>query len=211
MIFDPLFSGLFAGLIIAFSAIGPSFFTLIKLGMQQNFSKGALFASGILLSDLLIVLLVMFGMMQLLDSLFFKQVFSLGGGILVFAFGLNSFKKKYSDKAYHLGKQIPDYQYVIEGFGLNILNPFTFALWFFVIATVNELRSYDSLQMTVFYAMVLITVFGTDLLKTYIANQTGRGIDQHLMRKIQNIIGIVLILFSFRLLSIFLFSVMEAS
>ncbi|MDX2305836.1 MAG: LysE family transporter [Microscillaceae bacterium] len=205
MLLDSIFSGVLAGLLLAFVAIGPTFFTLIKVGIQQNFTKGALLASGIVMSDMCILLLVYFGISQIYESLLFKEVFSLIGGVLVFFFGLNSFKKCEMKEGHCLEKENSRFQYIIEGFFLNSLNPFTFGLWLFVIALVNEFRTYTSTEQFVFYATVLLTIFSTDLLKTYIAQQTGRGLSESLLQKIHNFIGVVLILISMRLLYFFIY------
>jgi threonine/homoserine/homoserine lactone efflux protein len=211
MLLEIIFSGVLAGLLLAFAALGPSFFTLIKIGIHQNFQKGALFASGILISDLIIVLLVYFGLSHIYDSHIFKAVFSLVGGVLVFIFGLKSLQEHKKAALHQLSSDIPDYQYVIEGFGLNILNPFTFGLWVFVVATVNQLRDYAPSEVFIFYATVLATVFSTDLFKTYIANQTGKGLSTLLLNRINNFIGVVLILLSFRLLYFFFTLITETS
>ena len=205
MLLDSVLSGIVAGLILAFMALGPTFFTLIKVGIQQNFTKGAFFASGIVLSDLLIILLVYFGISQIYNSLIFKELFSLIGGVLVFAFGLNSFRRHKLQEGHQFEKRNSHFQYVMEGFFLNILNPFTFGLWLVVIATVNELRSYTPAEQFVFYAVMLITIFCMDLLKTYIAHQTGRGLSLLVLQRIHNFIGVVLILISFRLLYFFFY------
>lgn len=212
MFLEAIFSGVLAGLLLAFVALGPSFFTLIKIGIHQNFQKGALFASGIVLSDVVIVLLVYFGLSQVFDSFLFKGIFSFLGGLLVLAFGIKALREhKHAASPYRIDTQSSDYQYVVEGFCLNIINPFTFGLWIFVIATVNQLRDYTSVEMFVFYAVILATVFTTDLLKTYIANQTGKGMSTQLLNRINNFIGITLILLSFRLLYFFFTLMSEMS
>ena len=207
MLLDSVLSGIVAGLILAFMALGPTFFTLIKVGIQQNFTKGAFFASGIVISDLLIIILVYFGISQIYNSLIFKELFSLVGGVFVFVFGLNSFRRHKLQDGRTLNKKSSHLQYIIEGFFLNILNPFTFGLWLVVIATVNELRTYNIIEQMVFYAVVLLTIFCMDLLKTYIAHQTGRGLSHLVLQRIHNFIGIILILISFRLLYFFFYLV----
>ncbi len=203
MYLDAALSGILAGLLLALMALGPSFFTLIKVGIQQSFIKGAFFATGIILSDLIILLLAYLGLSQFYESLWFKQAFSLVGGMLVLAFGIHSLRHCRQEHAHFLPKQMPDYQYVIEGFGLNILNPFTFGLWLFVIATVNQFRAYTGSEIFIFYAVMLVTIFGGDLLKTYVANQTGKSLSNKILQRINHFIGIILILISFRLLYFF--------
>ncbi len=211
LLLEVIFSGVLAGLLLAFAALGPSFFTLIKIGIHQNFQKGALFASGILASDFVIVLLVYFGLSHIYENHLFKEVFSLVGGVLVFMFGLKSLKEHKKAALHQLSDDIPDLQYVVEGFFLNILNPFTFGLWIFVVATVNQLRDYQPAEMFVFYATILATVFTTDLLKTYFANQTGKGLSNDFLNRINNFIGVILILLSFRLLYFFFTLITETS
>ncbi|GAB4405224.1 MAG: LysE family transporter [Microscillaceae bacterium] len=201
---DAIFSGLLAGMVLSLFALGPSFFTLVKIGIHQNFQKGAFFASGILASDVLIVLLVYFGLSQIYHSWLFKLTFSLMGGVLVLVFGINAFRERQVSDSGHLVRHQSDYRYLAEGFCLNILNPFTFGLWIFVVSTVNQLRSYTGYEMTVFYLSILATIFSTDLFKTYLAHQTGKGLSAHWLHRIHQFIGIILILLSFRLLFYFL-------
>lgn len=203
MYLDAIFSGLIAGLVLALMALGPSFFTLIKVGIHQNFQCGAYFAFGIILSDFIIVLLVYMGLSQFYEAIWFKQLFSLIGGVLVLVFGIQSFKPQPPAAAHELGQIQAPSQYIIEGFGLNILNPFTFGLWLFVIALVNDLRNYSQSENLVFYASVFITIFSTDLLKAYLANYTGKNVSNGFLNRVNKVIGIILILISCRMLYFF--------
>lgn len=200
---DAIFSGILAGFLLALMALGPSFFTLIKVSIHQNFEKGALFAVGIFWSDVLIVFLVYLGLSQFFETIWFKQVFSLAGGILVLAFGMKSLQHHKNPEAHKINKNLPPIQYIFEGFVLNILNPLTFALWLLVIANVKSLRDFSYYQNLIFYTTVLITILSTDLLKAYLANQKGKALSNKLLNQINQTIGVILIILSFRLMYIF--------
>lgn len=200
MIIDAIFSGVLVGIIIALVALGPSFFTLLRLGIHNELSVGMLFAFGIFLSDVVIVLLMYLGLSNLVETPLFHKIFSLTGGVLVLVFGVNSLRTTPKAKAYCIANNTSKLQYIVEGFGLNILNPATFALWLVVIASLKQMKSYSNNEMFVFYGVVLLTIFGTDLLKVFLAHQTRKSVSTRFLNRLNHGIGIILILFSVKLL-----------
>jgi threonine/homoserine/homoserine lactone efflux protein len=78
-------------------SFGPAFFALINTGIKYGYRTGAFLAAGVVISDLflclLVIVLVHFGMSNLLHSEKTQTFFAIIGGIILIVFGAFFFKK----------------------------------------------------------------------------------------------------------------------
>lgn len=182
--------------------VGPSFFFLIKVSMQQGFLKAGAFALGIILSDLLMLVLIYFGLSAFFRSLLFQQLFSFLAGSVILGIGLYSvFIPKKGERKINVGevKQWPVYLYLINGFSINIMNPFTFGIWISVLGKVAG-RGYTHDEYILLFAGVLSTVFCVDLLKAWFAHRLSRLLTPRVLKRINLALGIIFMLLGARLL-----------
>jgi threonine/homoserine/homoserine lactone efflux protein len=82
---------------------------------------------------------------------------------------------------------------VVKGFTLNLLNPGVVIYWLAIIAKGFDLVSkYESdLHIMVFLFVILITYFGIDSLKAYVANKLKPLVTTGLLKGLNWLIGIV--------------------
>lgn len=171
-----------------FSA-GPSFFYLIKVGIEKGFRKAVSFAFGIFLSDILLLALIYLGLQPLFENDMFKQIFSLVSGLLIFLFGLSMLMKKRtegSNIAIELSDK-PFYMYIAKGFGINALNPFTIALWVGILGSVSPENKSD---FTLFISGLLGIIFLSDSAKAYLAKVIGKMLTEKAIFRLNKILGI---------------------
>ena len=99
-------------LLLTFS-FGPAFFALINTGIKFGYRTGAFLATGVVMSDLflsvLVCLLVHFGMANLLHSPETQTFFAIIGGVILIVFGAFFFKKQtvISDETIDIENQLP--------------------------------------------------------------------------------------------------------
>ena len=193
-------NGLLFGLLLAL-LIGPVFFALIQTSIQKGFSAGCSMAVGIALSDALYVLIASLGVAALTESKDFQVWLGLAGGTIMLVFGLvNLFKKvvfrQESSEKEERGGLLKQF---IKGFMLNGINPFVLLFWIGIASMLKLNYSYSLAQEVSFFSGIVLTVFLLDLVKSFVAHKLRKILSLRFMVWMNRIVGIALVLFSFRL------------
>lgn len=182
--------------------IGPVFFALIQHSMTYGFRHAVVMALGILVSDAIYVLISNVGFQWLSANPFFKSALGLGGGLILVGFGIISFRKRNVQRPNTggvLSKSFSKRKGFLKGLSLNGINPFVLLFWISVAGLVNVRRDLTAYDKILYYVGVLVTVFAIDILKAYVAKYLSRYITPRLMLKLNRLVGMVLIVFGFRL------------
>jgi threonine/homoserine/homoserine lactone efflux protein len=205
---DYIFQAIGIGFILSIM-IGPVFFVLLEISITKGFKAALIFDLGVLLSDLFYIVISMFFAYQLRGLSDFKNNLALSilGGSLFFVYGVyNLFFKKIKLVPITLDKELLDDHHnsksstardntmlVLKGFTLNLLNPGVVIYWLAIIAKGFDLVSkYESdLHIMVFLFVILLTYFGIDSLKAYVANKLKPLVTTGLLKGLNWLIGIV--------------------
>jgi threonine/homoserine/homoserine lactone efflux protein len=186
--------------------VGPSFFFLIRVGIRYGFIKAGAFALGIFLSDVVMVSVIYFGLAELFEELWFRKVFSLAAGLVVLGAGIYVVffpKKGRREVAVKEPQPSPAYLYVVNGFTVNIMNPFTFGAWLTILSAVSVRRSYDQVEYLAFFVGMLSTILVIDLLKGYLANRLAKLMTDRVLRRLNLALGVIFMIFGLKLLFTF--------
>ncbi len=193
-----LIEGAFLGFTLAF-LVGPTFISLIQTSIQRGFYAGMQFAIGISLSDIGLIALSYFGLLQIYSSA--QQYFTLGiiGGCILIAFGIITFKRNYSIPTHiPLTARVNTgrfFKYLSQGFLLNILNPFLLIFWVGVMGLVSAKYTIPSKEVQVFFSACIVTVFGTDLVKVIISRKIKKYLNRQKLKLLNRFAGSMLVLF----------------
>ncbi len=190
--------------------IGPVFFVLLEISITKGFKAAMIFDLGVLLSDLFYIIISLFFAYQLkgLGDVKNNLILSVLGGTLFIAYGVyNLFFKQVKmgaealdqdlldseDKAIKSNKNKDNSMLVLKGFMLNLLNPGVVIYWLAIIAKGFDLVApYDSdAHIVIFIAIILITFFGIDCLKAYVANKIKPLVTVKLLSGLNILIGII--------------------
>ena len=184
------FHGALMGLTLAtIFGFGPAFFLLIQTSISKGFKTALLFDSGVLLSDIIVVILMMMTSIQLtLDGSGNMVVAGITAGLIIIGFGIFTYyskpivarsekksaqleevEKKFEKLDQHLDKidekfdikrEGPRwYVYLSKGFVMNIFNPFIWVFWMTTVATVSGSEVYDGNEYLV--ALFFMGTFAT--------------------------------------------------
>lgn len=181
-----LLTGIVYGLVLMLST-GPSFFYLIKVGIEKGFRRALSFAFGIFVSDIILLTLIFIGLKPLFQDTIFQQVFSLSSGVLILAFGISIFIRKRASYNVITVKDRPLYMYAVRGLGINLLNPFTVVMWVGVLGTVSPP---DQRSFLHFVTGVLGVIFFADAIKAYLAKVIGKAMTPRAIYILNKILGI---------------------
>jgi threonine/homoserine/homoserine lactone efflux protein len=190
--------------------IGPVFFVLLEISITKGFKSALIFDLGVLLSDLFYIVISLFFAYQLkgLGDVKNNLALSILGGSLFMAFGVyNLFFKKVRLAPIDLDRELidlPEQQVkpkrkkdntmlVLKGFTLNLLNPGVVIYWLAIIAKGFDLvAKYESdIHISIYLAIILITFFGIDCLKAYVANKLKPLVTVNLLKALNLLIGVV--------------------
>jgi len=190
--------------------IGPVFFVLLEISITKGFKSAMIFDAGVLLSDLFYIVISLFFAYQLkgLGDVKNNLILSVLGGTLFISYGVyNLFFKQVTmgtgaldeelldseEKANKSTKNKDNSMLVLKGFMLNLLNPGVVIYWLAIIAKgFDVVAPYESdAHIVIFITIILITFFGIDCLKAYVANKIKPLVTVKLLRGLNRLIGFV--------------------
>lgn len=192
----PIIKGILFGFIFLF-ALGPAFFALIQTSIERGFKKAMLFAFGISFSDMIYVVVTLFGMSKLLETEDFKFWMAVFGALMLTGYAVYSWMKipKIADDT-ELDENDSSPKYFFKGLLLNGLNPFIIVSWATWISAVTIKFDYGFSEQLQFFVGMLITIFSLDLGKAFVANRLKHLITIRFIRNMNRIVAVILILFT---------------
>ena len=211
-VFDAIVFGLSLAIVFGF---GPAFITLIQTSIHRGFRSAAWFATGVFLNDVLMMSLCVLTSIQVVANndreLFY---FSLAAGIILILFGIFTYTKKVKEDNFKSIKERTNeiidenrdnfkkdddtprwFVFLGKGFVLNIMNPFVWIFWFSTVAVTMGTMNGNKVKVLLFFAIVLGTSLGCDLLKAKGASFLKRFFNTKRIIIMNRIIGWGLVLF----------------
>ena len=194
----PFFEGIILGFTLAM-LLGPALFALLQTSIHRGLKSGFFLAIGIFMSDIIVVIFTYMGAVQLLSNERNYILAGISGGIILILFGVYTFVHKvHIDENNNLieAKKVPGIlTYMLKGFFLNVMNPFVWFFWISVMVGIGSNYGADKSALTSFFMGTLFTIFGTDLLKVFIANKIKHYLNPKVLILINRIVGILLAIF----------------
>ncbi len=190
--------GAILGLTLAFLfGFGPAFFALIQTALHRGFWQGILFAFGVFLNDMMVVVLSLLGSVHLIKGSENYKVLGIVGGSILIVFGIVTFLKK---PVKNRGAQeITDNNhlalYIGKGFLLNLANPFVWLFWMAVTASATVTYKADTYSLAVFFGTALSIIFSTDMLKVFLASRLKKLLTDRVLFVIHRVAASGLLIF----------------
>lgn len=202
MIWSLIYQAIIMVLLLTFS-FGPAFFALINTGIKFGYRTGSFLATGVVLSDfflcMMVCLLVHFGMANLLHSPDAQTFFAIIGGIILIVFGAFYFKKhsvKTDDTIEIERNQLPSPKLMLlKGFFLNLFNPAVWLLWLANVTAISKSFDYSMIKMLIFFSLVLGAVLFIELFKVKLAGKIKNYLTDKIMTIVNYITGTALMIF----------------
>jgi L-lysine exporter family protein LysE/ArgO len=195
---EVFFLGIGTGILISMM-LGTVFFALIQNSIDNGYKSGLVIALGVVCSDLFFISMAVLGTSFLPDIPKMPFYSSLLGGLLLLIFGLVSIFRTNPKLVYpktklgHLG------YYFTTGFLLNVLNPVNFLIWVALVAKLRSEYSYSEGQIYFYLASSLLGIFIAEGLISFLAQKLQRLFTPKLLHRINQLTGVIFVVFSFRL------------
>jgi threonine/homoserine/homoserine lactone efflux protein len=186
-------------LLLTFS-FGPAFFALINTGIKSGYRTGSLLATGVVISDfivcLLIITLVHFGASNLIQDEKAQRFMGILAGIVLIVFGALHFRTPITPSEEEIVVERPSVsRMLLKGFFLNSLNPAVWLLWLGNVTAVSKTMKYSIPRMVIYFSITLCLVLLVELGKVSAANKLKRMLTNRTMHKINVITGGLLVIF----------------
>jgi len=198
-ILTPITVGFFTAFIM-----GPVFWVLLETSITKGFKAAVAFDLGVMFADVCFIGVCYLGSFQLLEDDQNKQGLFVLGGTILLLYGLFSWinrNKKSKDQPEIQESKENYFGLAAKGFAINILNVGVFIFWGGVTIVSSPASGKSFTSFVLFFSIVLISYFITDLLKISVANRfksllTGKGIVivNSIVSLILIVSGVVLIL-----------------
>ena len=198
-ILTPITVGFFTAFIM-----GPVFWVLLETSITKGFKAAVAFDLGVIFADVCFIGVCYLGSFQLLEDDQNRQGLFVLGGTILLLYGLFSWvnrNKKSKDQPEIQESKENYFGLAAKGFAINILNVGVFIFWGGVTIVSSPASGKSFTSFVLFFSIVLLSYFITDLLKISVANRfksllTGKGIVivNSLVSLILIVSGVVLIL-----------------
>ena len=195
----PITIGFFTAFIM-----GPVFWVLLETSITKGFKAAVAFDLGVMFADICFIGVCYLGSFQLLEDEQNKQGLFVLGGTILLLYGLFSWinrAKKSKDQPDIQESKENYFGLAAKGFAINILNVGVFIFWGGVTIVSSPASGKSFTSFVLFFSIVLLSYFITDLLKISVANRfktllSGKGIVivNSIVSLILVVSGVVLIL-----------------
>lgn len=191
------FEGLLLGLPIVLVSF-TTMFAILQTSVNKGFYSGMQFAIGISLSDILLMCLCYFGLIQYIQSRTSQIIIGFVGSAFILFYGIYIFRKKEVDppkKRKEIKLKINwtgVFSEIGKGFVLNFFNPLLWIMWITIISsgTAGKTKP-EAIFMIIGIAVI---IFSADLLKAFFANRLTNFLSPKVLLIINKIAGIALII-----------------
>ena len=164
--------------------MGPVFWVLLETSITKGFKAAIAFDLGVMFADVCFIGICYLGSFQLLEDEQNKQGLFVLGGTILLLYGLFSWlnrNKKTKDQPEIVESKENYFGLAVKGFAINILNVGVFIFWGGITIVSSPASGKSFTTFILFFSIVLLSYFLTDLLKISVANRfksllTGKGI-----------------------------------
>ncbi len=177
--------------------IGPVFFLLLSISLEKGTVAGLLVAFGIIVSDIVYVFIVYFGINSILNISEIKFFLSLFGGLLLILLGLRYILQPLNFS--NLENKFQSFDLLAcftKGFLINFINPFVFLVWLGILSSVKE-KEISIRGIQLYLTGVILGIFTLDILKAILSKQLKLFLTPKRFSWLFRLAGISLISFGF--------------
>lgn len=194
--FEAILLGLGAGIISSFLT-GPVFFAMIKTSIEKGFMAGFSLALGVIVSDIILIGLVLFGSQFLVYQDSFDKYIGVFGGAFLLAVGIYYLFSKVSiNYESNTIMKVSKRGYLIKGFLMCILTPSTLMFWI-IVSGIISVKLNNRLNEKLFcFFIAMATQLAIDSLKSYYSSKLRYRIKETTLSKLNKVAGVIIIAFA---------------
>jgi threonine/homoserine/homoserine lactone efflux protein len=175
--------------------LGTVFFCLVQNSIEHGFGSGFAIATGVILSDVLLILLSRFNTELLPQGGTMEMATRLGGAGLLFALGVNGMRPRTSERSSGSFGRNP-FVLASKGFLLNIINPANYLNWLAISLMLTNVFHYEGERLWLYYGGALTGIYVTEVCIAFFASFLKERITPLILRRIDIGVAILFIVFA---------------
>ncbi len=188
-----IFQGIITGFIVSLS-FGAGFFSLIQTSIKRGIYRAMYISIGVIASDTIFILFSVFATNFISHELVkYEYQIRLIGMIMLVTMGIYSLIKTSRVKNSNINDDPHVMYYVSKGFVINSLNPLNALTWIAVAVFLESALQYSMQQIYVYFTMVIMSIFGTQMLVVYSANKLKNWMSEKIIHRINVFVGVLFI------------------
>ena len=187
----PISVGFFTAFIM-----GPVFWVLLETSITKGLRAAVAFDIGVILADVLFILATYYGSVKLFLSESNKEGPFVLGGTIILLFGVYSWltRKKEEEKIEVTESKHNYIGLAAKGFAINIFNVGVLIFWGGVTIVAGPSTGKDPLSFVLFFSIVILAYFITDLGKIVIAKQLKVFINGKTIVFVKSLLALILVI-----------------
>ncbi len=193
--FEAIILGIGAGLISSFLT-GPVFFAMIKTSIEKGFKAGLSLASGVILSDIVLISVILFGAQFFEYKESFDKYVGIIGGFFIVGVGtyylFSNVKINYTEAD---TIKVSKRNYVLKGFLMCLLTPSTLMFWV-VVSGIISVKLNTLPEKILCFLIAMSTQLAVDAVKTFYASKLRYKIKENTLKKVNKVAGVIIIGFA---------------
>lgn len=200
-----ILEGLLLGLTLMI-LLGPIFVALTQSAIEGGARAGIAVASGVWVSDFLIIMLCYFFVQRigsLVEDNSFTYWMGLLGGFVLITFGIGTFLMKSSYDPAAPRQRLSTGSVLrlwTKGFLVNTVNPFTFVFWIGVTSNYVLVKKISDQEALLFFGTIMAVIMITDTAKVFGAKVLRNQLQRHHIDRFSKVAGVALFMFGIVLL-----------
>ncbi|MEO6190036.1 MAG: LysE family transporter [Saprospiraceae bacterium] len=185
------------GVILSFG-FGTVFFSLIQTSIESGYKSGIKLAFGVFISDIILMLVAIFGTQFLPDQSSIYIVIRILCALIILALAYTHIFHK-TKPTISLTDNIVNFFYLFsKGFVLNIINPVNFLAWVALVATLKSYHVNWNIQ-SYSLTIVLCTIFVSECAISIFSEKLGKLLNPNKLKILKTIIGIIFLLLAIKI------------
>ena len=177
--------------------VGPNFFQLIQISIDSSYRHALVYAYGVWISDLVLILAAVLGVSYisvLLQNHTIVLCEGYGVATLLIIFGINSFFSKKIASS-NVEKTINNSNLVLfsKGFVVNTFNPFNIVFWITLSTHFDYTQADSTLKVIFYFSVVFIVTVLTDIGKAKLAIRIKDNLSEKNLLLMNKTTGILLV------------------
>jgi len=187
----PISVGFFTAFIM-----GPVFWVLLETSITKGLRAAIAFDIGVILADVLFIVATYYGSVKLFLSESNKEGLFVLGGTIILLFGVYSWltRKKEEEKIEVTESKHNYLGLAAKGFAINIFNVGVLIFWGGVTIVAGPSTGNDPLNFVLFFLIVILAYFITDLGKIIIAKQLKVFINGKTIVFVKSLLALILVI-----------------
>ncbi|MCR5423350.1 MAG: LysE family transporter [Bacteroidales bacterium] len=197
--------GIGCGIIISLIySFGPAFFSLLQTSVHYGFRSALPFPFGVNFSDITTVCLLLTVLSEVdMLSILHNPWVACVGGVMLLSFAVYFYTRK--PQSAEVSGSVMTFRTPgtpkpmavwFRGFIINFCNPIIWIYWLSIIALAQGSIGVHSHRLPIFFAGVLMTTLGLDVLKCKLASLLQRFLTARVLNIFNKVVGTILVAFA---------------